>query len=263
MNPPDPIGPPRYGAPPRRSWTRRHPVAAVLSLLAHGAVVVVLLLIVVPAPMPKEPPAVTVALLPGPLLAPAAPGEPAPAAKTTPVKVVKPEPGPKTPMHKAPRPPPPEVKTVAAGKAEPVAPVVEVSAAELAGASTADGSGDGGGGGNGSGAGGGACNMVRRLQDALRKDDLVLAAAHTPATAGKALKVWNGDWVQSSGEDGKGLAAVREAIMWEVAFAPAACRAQSVHGLVLLSLNDGYRSTRLALGTGDWRWSDLLGARGR
>jgi hypothetical protein len=28
--------------------------------------------------------------------------------------------------------------------------------------------------------------------------------------------------------------------------------------MVLLSMNEGYGSTRLALGAGDWRWSDLL-----
>jgi hypothetical protein len=45
-----------------------------------------------------------------------------------------------------------------------------------------------------------------------------------------------------------------------VAFAPEACRKQLVHGLVLVSLSDG--NTRFAIGSGDWRWSDLLGARG-
>jgi len=104
--------------------------------------------------------------------------------------------------------------------------------------------------------------MLRRVQEALRKDQLVLAAARTAATAGKAVKVWDGDWLQSSGEAGKGLAAVREAIMWEVAFAPAACRAEPVHGLVLLSLDSGPGATRLAMGGGDWRWDDLLGLRG-
>ena len=53
--------------------------------------------------------------------------------------------------------------------------------------------------------------------------------------------------------------AVRQAIMWEIAFAPEACRNQRMHGLVLLSLADG--STRFAVGSGDWRWSDLLGLR--
>ena len=71
--------------------------------------------------------------------------------------------------------------------------------------------------------------------------------------------LWNGDWVQTGGQDGKGLSAAREAITWEVAFAPEACRHQRMHGVVLLSLADG--STRFAIGSGDWRWSDLLGLR--
>jgi hypothetical protein len=46
--------------------------------------------------------------------------------------------------------------------------------------------------------------------------------------------------------------------MWEVAFAPAACKAQPVRGLVVLSVNGAAGSTRLALGSGTWRWNDLL-----
>lgn len=250
-------------APKRRSWTKRHPTAVVLSLLVHGAAVLALLLIVVPKPRPVEPPAVNVALIPALVPGPEAPasrGEPA-AAAPTPAKTPK-APVAKSLARRTPIPPPPEMKTMAAGKADTIAPMAEVSPAELAGAATAEGEGEGtgGGGGTGSGSGGGACNMVRRLQEALRKDQLVLSAAHTPAAAGRALRVWNGDWVQSSGEDGKGLAAVREAIVWEVAFAPAACRAQPVHGLVMVSLGDGLGGgTRLALGAADWRWSDLLG----
>lgn len=101
-----------------------------------------------------------------------------------------------------------------------------------------------------------ACDMPRRLQNALRSDPLVQAAV--AASAGKAILVWNGDWIQSGGEDGKGLAAVREAIVWEVAFAPPACRAEPVHGVILLALNQTPRSVRLAVGTRAWRWSDLL-----
>ncbi len=104
--------------------------------------------------------------------------------------------------------------------------------------------------------------MARRLQSALRKARLVQAAVADAGRAdgagGKALYVWNGDWIQSRGQDGNGLAAVREAIMWEVAFAPEACRAEPVHGLVLFSLNDGPGSARLVVGSGVWRWSDLL-----
>lgn len=81
-------------------------------------------------------------------------------------------------------------------------------------------------------------------------------------SAGKALLVWNGDWVRDDREDGKGLAAVREAIMWEVGFAPAPCRAEEVRGLVLISLPGSSGVARLALGAGYWRWSDLLNGPG-
>ncbi|MFI4974173.1 MAG: hypothetical protein ACHP84_06520 [Caulobacterales bacterium] len=122
-----------------------------------------------------------------------------------------------------------------------------LSDSELAGAATA-----------GAGGAGGACDMARSLQSALRTDPLVQTAV--AGLADRAVMVWNGDWVRKQGEDGKGLAAVREAMMWHVAFAPQACRSQTVHGLVLFSLNDAQGSARLAIGKGEWRWSDLLAA---
>ena len=128
----------------------------------------------------------------------------------------------------------------------------EVSDAELATAGTAE-----------TGGAGGACNMARWLQAALRKDHRVQAAvADTARTSGpsKAIRVWNGDWVRHAGQEGNGLAAVREAIMWEVAFAPVACRTEPVRGLVQLSLADGPAASRLVVGSDAWRWSDLLQA---
>ena len=122
---------------------------------------------------------------------------------------------------------------------------VSLGEAELAGAVSAD-----------AGPPSGICDMARRVQSALRKDHIVLAAA--AGSAGQTLLVWNGDWVQGPGEEGKGMAAVREAIMWEVAFAPPECRAQAAHGLILLSLSSTAGTLRLALGSGNWRWSDLL-----
>jgi hypothetical protein len=127
-----------------------------------------------------------------------------------------------------------------------------LSGSQLAGAVTV---GEGGGGG------GGTCDMARAVQQALRRDPMVREAVEEAHRAGKAIMVWNGDWVRNGDQDGKGLSAVREAIMWEVGFAPAACRNVPMHGLVLLSLADG--GTRFAVGTGNWRWSDLLGVVGR
>jgi hypothetical protein len=132
---------------------------------------------------------------------------------------------------------------------------------QLAGVITADdeGVGDGAGGGGGGG-GGGGCNTARVVQQALQRDPLVRSAVEDAHRLGKSVMLWNGDWVRSGEQDGKGLSAVREAIIWELAFAPEACRNKRVHGLVLLSLADG--STRFAIGSGDWSWADLLEVRG-
>jgi hypothetical protein len=142
-------------------------------------------------------------------------------------------------------PAPPQIDSPAA-VASPAADAGSgLSEAQIAGAATA-----------GSGPAGRPCDMPRRLESALGKDPLVQAAV--AGSAAKAVMVWNGDWVRLNGEDGKGLAAVREAIMWEVAFAPPACRAEPVRGLVLIAVNPAPGSVRLAIGSAEWRWSDLL-----
>lgn len=189
-------------------------------------------LITLPPPLPPPPPA--------PVEAPPEPAPPAP---------VKPP-----PTRKMSRPPkaPVTVAPVFAKPGPPTPGVSELSDAEIASAATA---------GSGSGGGGGSCDMLHRLEVALRKDPDVVAAVRA-AGPGKALMVWNGDWVRHTSQDGAGLASVREAILWEVAFAPEACRTQPVRGLVLISLNDGPGAARLALGKGGWRWSDMLYAAG-
>jgi hypothetical protein len=101
--------------------------------------------------------------------------------------------------------------------------------------------------------------MVRRLQEALRADPEVRAAvgaAHRAVGPGRAVLVWDGDWIQTPGQAGKGLAGVRQAIALEVAFAPEACRRQPMRGLVLITFAGG---PRVAFGRGNWRWSEMLG----
>ncbi len=256
----------------RRSGERRGRAAAVgVSLLAHLLGLALFLSARAPAPLVSVPVTVTLAAptpdapaASAPAKAPAAKAPAAHAAKVAAAnpaaikpQLIKTAPSVVRPLHRA--------AAIQAVEVEDApAPSAELSTAQLAGAMTVgEGAASGGGSGGGAGGGGGGCDMGRLLQTALRKDPLVRAAvagAHDPArSSGKAYLVWNGDWVRSGAEDGKGLAAVREAIMWAVAFAPAACRAAPVHGLVLMSLNDGPGSVRLALGTGDWRWSNLLG----
>jgi hypothetical protein len=186
-----------------------------------------------PPPPPPEPPTQAPA--------PKAPPTPKPPAKAPPRHIQ---------ARLARTPAPPEVVPVPASEAPPAADAdAEVSESEVAGAATA-----------GSGGAGQGCNMAGRLQTALRKDRMVQAAV-AEAHRGKALRVWNGHWVRHGGQEGAGLAAVREAIMWEVGFAPEACRKERVHGLVMLSLNDRPGGARLVVGSGEWRWSDMLFAR--
>jgi hypothetical protein len=150
-----------------------------------------------------------------------------------------------------PTPPPPPTRVPSRVVVETVQPDNSdlLSESQIAGAASA---GEGGG-------GGGGCDMSQAVQKALRRDPLVRAAVEGANRSGKSVMLWDGDWVRTGGQDGKGLSAVREAIMWEVAFVPAACRNQPMHGLILLTLEDG--ATRFAVGKGEWRWSDLLGLR--
>ncbi len=204
-----------------------------VSLAIHGVLITALLLAWAEPPTVPEAPAITVALVDGASLVPV----PAPA----PSKAAPAKPAPKrnqirqtTHVARA------SVLTASAAHAVDFGP--GLSDSQIAGAASAD-----------SGPPGGLCNMAQRVQTALRKDPLVQSAL--VGAGGRALMVWDGSWVRAHGEDGNGLAALREAVMWEIAFSPEACRAQRMHGLVLFSLGGG---ARVAVGTGDWRWSDMV-----
>ena len=237
----------------QRGSRRRRLFAGAGSVVAHAAILSAFLLARADAPkVVTEPPLMTVQL------ADARPAQDVAAAVAAPT--------PEPPKPKPQPPPPPRVvsRRVLTHRApdarpEDAAPsgegAAELSDAQLAGAATA-----------GAGGAGRACDMTRRLQAALRRDARVQAAVAVADRAagggGKAHLLWDGDWIRSRGQEGEGLAAVREAIMWEVAFAPEACRAEPVHGLVLFSMADGPGSGRLVVGQGQWRWSDLLRPRG-
>ena len=247
----------------RRRWTPGGRVlVAALSVAGHVLAILTLALAQTDAPRMEEPEAISVALVEPP---PPPPPLPIPApVKAAAVAPPAPSPARRAPVVAKPRSilrptlrPPPEVEPLPASPVPGAALTAELGDAELAGATTA-------GVGSGSG-GGGSCDMARLLQNALRRNprfQAAVAGAHPDAVAaGKAVLVWNGDWLRSPSQAGKGFAGVREVIILEVAFAPVACRTAPVHGLVLLSLNDAPGAARLALGSRDWRWSDLLFAR--
>jgi len=227
-----------------RPSKRRRSLAVAFSVAAHAAALVALVSIHSEPPKTYEPRLMTLMLIDLPK--PKPPPKPAP-----PLAEAEPAPADPPPRKASfrPSPPRPDVAPLPAGKDKTTSPGVEVSDAQLAGAATA-----------GSGGAGGVCNMPRWLQSQLRKDARVQAAV-AEVHRGKAIMVWNGDWVRREDQEGAGLAAVREAMMWEIGFAPEACRALPVHGLVMLSLNDGPGAPRIVVGAGVWRWSDLLFSR--
>jgi hypothetical protein len=239
---------------------------------AHLLILVALISAVPRTRMLQDPDTIAVSLV---RLPPVEPPPPPPEKRPTPTKTVArakspPHPAPRAEPAKATAAPPrkarraPEPDALPASEVQSVDAPLELSDSQLAGAITA-GAGAGGGDGDGGVGGGRHCDMVQRLQNALRRDYRVQAAIaearHAPGARGGALVLWNGDWIRNPGEDGKGLASVRQAIIMEVGFAPEDCRRQPVHGIVLLSMNDAPGSARVVLGSGVWRWSDLLFAR--
>jgi hypothetical protein len=246
----------------RRRAERRRVLGVALSLATHALVVALLLFTPAAPPPVLEPPPIAVELISEPPQVPApappAPKPPAPAKRAARKTVAKPVPTKPAPVKTVvvrralarPKPAPRNVETLDADEAPEGGINAELSDAQLAGAADA---GSGGG-------GGGACDMAGRVQAVLRKDRLVHSAV--AGYTGKAIMVWDGEWVWMRGDIGRGLTAVRQAIAFEVAFAPEACRATPMHGMVVFSLNGAQGPVRLAVGSGNWRWTDLLAPRG-
>jgi hypothetical protein len=227
----------------RRALARRSRAIGVATASVAGHLLVGLALFAAwakPEPPAFDPQPITVALVTLPQPAAADPTPPTPAKVAPAAAHARP-----SAVHETPKPAPAAAAVAAVDSSASANPVPGLSDAALSGASTAD-SGDGDGG----------CNMARRLQEDLRRDQLVQTAV--AGFGGRAIMVWNGDWVWIDGEDGKGLTAVRQAMMWDIAFSPKACRAQPMHGLVVIAANGGHGGARLVVGSGDWRWSDLL-----
>jgi len=262
--------------PPGRLWFGAGAVSAGLHICLLAA-------LVLSGRGPAAPPVVTPTPIVVTLFRPPPPAPPpsvepadeAPAAGGSPeaAPAAAPEPAPEPPRPaprpvRAPTPPPPRIETLAVPPAAPAAapaPVwTTVGEGRLAGAARAGSGGGGSGGGAGAGAGSGGggdgagCDMIGRIQQALRADPEVRAAVAEASAAarGRALLVWDGDWVQTPGQAGKGLAGLRQAIALEVAFAPEPCRRQPMRGLALITFAGG---ERVAFGTADWRWSQMLG----
>jgi hypothetical protein len=111
-------------------------------------------------------------------------------------------------------------------------------------------------------AGGGdadACRLAERIQSALASDPAFRSAVSNIApekrSVANAVMLWNGQWMELGGRE---TAPIRSALTRFVREASPACRQEPVTGPLFLYVEGRPRTTVLAVGSGVWRWADLL-----
>lgn len=78
-------------------------------------------------------------------------------------------------------------------------------------------------------------------------------------TAADAIMIWNGGWSRASVYPGGEIAdPLRQVVMREVAAAPIECRESGMLGPQVIAVADRGWTAMLAVGSGVWRWADLL-----
>ena len=115
-----------------------------------------------------------------------------------------------------------------------------------------------------SAAAGQVCDLGQWLQRALQADAHVqeaLTQIPKPArSVANAMMLWDGSWTAPPIQALEGNAALRSAMTAGIGAAPQACLSEKMRGPVLIMLNDGTGATLLVVGSGEWRWQDLLSA---
>lgn len=106
------------------------------------------------------------------------------------------------------------------------------------------------------------CKIAEWLTGALRNNaEIEMAVALVPRgsrSVANALMLWNGVWVQPVGTAQEGVASLKYAIVAGVRSAPPACLEQTVRGPLLIPVGAEQDTLMLAIGSGEWRWADLL-----
>lgn len=107
------------------------------------------------------------------------------------------------------------------------------------------------------------CDLTRALQAALQNDAAVRnELAQIPRYArsvANAVQLWDGAWIDPNAIGGPAIAdPLRAAIVAVVSQAPADCHDQAVLGPRLFAVVDPRGTIVVALGSGLWKWSDLL-----
>ena len=110
---------------------------------------------------------------------------------------------------------------------------------------------------------GGACDLTDPVRAALIESPLVqerlarMPRAHR--SVANAIMVWNVDWIVSDHRlDIEALDAIRDVVAGTIAAASDDCRMQDQSGPRLIILPGADTNIVLALGSGAWRWQDVL-----
>lgn len=110
--------------------------------------------------------------------------------------------------------------------------------------------------------GGEDCGLEEGLRQALQRDPAVQAAlTRTPPSArsvANAVMVWDGRWVSRRELHASALEPVRRTIVAKVESATPACRQALNQGPRFITISGAADTTVLAVGSGAWRWSQLL-----
>lgn len=109
----------------------------------------------------------------------------------------------------------------------------------------------------------GGCAMTDQIRSAIMADPAALAElAALPAglrTDADAVMLWNGQWFDpGTPPDGVPGGALRTLIERLVAAAPLECRVTPWTGPQFIAIPQGARSTMLVVGSGAWKWQDLI-----
>ena len=112
--------------------------------------------------------------------------------------------------------------------------------------------------------GAGGCALASVMAAAIAKDPAAMAelAALPPAyrTAADAVMLWNGEWLTiASGSTALPVApSLRRAVEQAVAEAKPECSGAMMSGPQFLAIPEPGRVTTLVIGSGAWRWSELV-----
>lgn len=115
-------------------------------------------------------------------------------------------------------------------------------------------------------AAGETCQLTQWIQAELSADPTVAGAlASIPRAArsvANAIMLWDGAWIETRAVSPSQIEPIRHAVILGVRNAPPACLDEEMRGPLLMSVNDRHGATLLAVGSGVWKWSDLLPAPG-